>query len=48
MRRQGHTDLCPDPCAYIWHIGNKFATITVWVDNLLLVAATTSLINAIK
>jgi len=37
-----------DPCAYIWRIGDKFAIITMWVDDLLLFATTIRLMNKIK
>ena len=35
LRKRGYTRLRSDPCAYIWRLGDDFAIITVWVDNLL-------------
>ena len=48
LRRQGYTHLRSDPWAYIWRIGEEFAIITVWVDDLLLFTTTIRLMNKMK
>jgi len=48
LRRQGYSRLRSNPCAYIWCIGDDFAIITVWVDDLLLFAMTIRLMNKMK
>src|SRR5260221_1048522 len=32
LRKKGYTCLRPDPCIYIWRIGDDFVTMTVWVQ----------------
>ena len=32
-----------DPCVYIWHVGDNFSIITVWVDDILILATTIAL-----
>jgi len=39
---------CDLTCAHIWCLGDDFAIITVWVDNLLLFATTIRLMNKMK
>ena len=48
LRRRGYARLHSDPCAYIWCIGDDFAIITVWVDDLLLFTMSTKLMNKMK
>ena len=48
LRKQGYTCLHSNPYAYIWRIGEEFAIITVWVDDLLLFATTIKLMNKMK
>ena len=48
LRRRSYARLRSDPCAYIWHIGDDFAIITVWVDDLLLFTTTIRLMNKMK
>ena len=48
LRRRGYTRLRSDPCAYIWRIGEEFAIITVWVDDLLLFATSIKLMSKMK
>jgi len=48
LRRRGYARLRSDPCAYILRIGEEFAIITVWVDDLLLFATTIRLISKMK
>jgi len=48
LRRRGYACLRSDPCAYILRIGEEFAIITVWVDDLLLFATTIRLMNKMK
>ena len=48
LRKRGYARLRSDPCAYIWRLGDDFAIITVWVDNLLLFAMTIRLMNKMK
>jgi hypothetical protein len=35
LRKKGYTHLRSDPCVYIWCMGDDFAIITVWVDDIL-------------
>jgi len=48
LRKRGYTRLRSDPCAYIWCLGDDFAIITVWVNDLLLFATTIRLMNKMK
>jgi len=48
LRKRGYARLRSNLCVYIWRLGDDFAIITVWVDNLLLFATTIRLINKIK
>ena len=48
LRRRGYARLRSDPCAYIWRVGDDFAIITIWVDDLLLFATTTKLMSKMK
>ena len=48
LRRRGYARLRSDPCTYIWRVGDKFAIITVWVDDLLLFATMIKLMNKMK
>jgi len=48
LRRRGYACLHSDPCVYILRIGEEFAIITVWVDDLLLFATTIRLMNKMK
>jgi len=48
LRKRGYACLCSDPCVYIWRIGEEFAIITVWVDDLLLFATMIKLMNKMK
>jgi hypothetical protein len=48
LKKRGYVHLCSNPCIYIWHIGDDFAIITVWVNDLLLFAMTIVLINKMK
>ena len=32
-----------NPCIYIWHVGDDFLIITVWVDDILILATTIAL-----
>jgi len=48
LKRRGYACLRSDPCAYILRIGEEFAIITVWVDDLLLFATTIRLMNKMK
>ena len=43
MRKRGYAHLQSDPCIYVWHIGEDFAIIAVWVDDLLIFATTINL-----
>jgi len=43
VRKRGYARLQSDPCVYIWHIGEDFAIITIWVDDLLIFATTIDL-----
>ena len=45
---KGVCRLCSNPCMYIWHIGEDFTIIMVWVDNLLLFAMMVRLMNKMK
>jgi len=38
MRKRRYARLQSDPCVYMWHIGEDFAIIAVWVDDLLIFA----------
>jgi hypothetical protein len=48
LKKRGYVRLHSDPCVYIWHVGDDFAIITVWVDDLLLFAMTLMLMNKMK
>ena len=48
LKRKGYVRLHSDPCVYIWWIGEDFAIITVWVDDLLLFSMTIILMNKMK
>jgi len=48
LRRRGYVRLRSDPCVYIWRVGEDFAIITVWVDDLLLFATTVILMEKMK
>jgi len=48
LRKQGYACLRSDPCAYIWCLGDDFAIITMWVNNLLLFATMIRLVNKMK
>jgi len=48
LRRHRYAHLRSNPCAYILRIGEEFAIITVWVDDLLLFATTIRLMNKMK
>ena len=37
-----------DPCIYIWHTGDDFAIIAVWVDDMLMFATTIALRDKTK
>ena len=43
MRKCGYARLQSDPYVYMWHIGEDFAIIAVWVDDLLIFATTIDL-----
>jgi len=43
MRKCRYARLQSDPCVYVWHIGEDFAIIAVWVDDLLIFATTINL-----
>jgi len=43
MRKHRYACLQSDPCIYMWHIGEDFAIIAVWVDDLLIFATTINL-----
>ena len=34
--KKGYMQLRLDPCVYIWHVGDDFAIIAVWVDDMLI------------
>ena len=38
LRKKGYMRLRSDPCIYIWCMGDDFAIITVWVDDMLMFA----------
>jgi len=46
--RCGYVQLKADPCIYIWRVGEDFAIITVWVDDLLLFMTTVLLMTKMK
>ena len=48
LKRRGYVRLRSDPCVYIWRVGEDFAIITVWVDDLLLFSTTIVLMNKMK
>jgi len=48
LRWRGYARLRSDPCAYIWRVRDKFAIITVWVNDLLLFATMIKLMNKMK
>jgi len=48
LRRHGYVRLKADPCIYIWRVGEDFAIITVWVDDLLLFTTTVLLMTKMK
>ena len=48
LRKRGYMHLQSDPCMYVWHIGEDFAIIAVWVDNLLIFATTINLRDKAK
>ena len=48
LQQRGYVHLRSDPCVYIWQVGEDFAIITVWVDDLLLFATTVILIEKMK
>jgi len=43
MRKHRYARLQSDPCVYVWHIGEDFVIIAVWVDDLLIFATTIDL-----
>jgi len=48
LRRCGYVHLRSDPCIYIWQVGEDFAIITVWVNDLLLFAIMVILMEKMK
>ena len=48
LRKRGYACLRSDLCAYIWRLGDDFAIITVWVNDLLLFATTIRLMSKMK
>ena len=48
LRRRRYAHLRSDPCVYILCVGEEFAIITVWVNDLLLFAMTIRLMNRMK
>jgi len=48
MRKRRYTCLQSDPCMYVWHIGEDFAIIAVWVDDLLIFTTTIDLRDKAK
>jgi hypothetical protein len=43
LTKKGYNSLDSDPCVYIWRVGEDFAIITVWVDDLLIFSTTLEL-----
>ena len=41
--KKGYKRLQSDTCMYIWHVGDDFMTITVWVDDMLMFVTTIDL-----
>ena len=48
LRKKGYMRLRSDPCIYIWHTGDDFAIIAVWVDDMLTFATTIALRDKTK
>jgi hypothetical protein len=44
MAARGDQQLHSDPCVYIWHNGDEYSIITIWVDDLLLFATLESIL----
>jgi len=47
LTKKGYLRLEANPCVYIWRVGEDFAIITVWVDDLLIFATTVELKNKV-
>jgi len=48
MRKRRYARLQSDPCVYVWHVGEDFAIIAVWVDDLLIFATTIDLRDKVR
>jgi len=48
MRKHGYACLQSDPCIYVWHVGEDFAIIAVWVDDLLIFATMIDLQDKVR
>ena len=48
LRKKGYMQLRSDPCIYIWRVGDDFAIIAVWVDDMLTFAMTIMLRDKTK